>query len=135
MPSKEVARSIHEIIPFLHLAVDSKEIPKGIDRIPPDETTIYFDDTLHAYRSIVQFRGIASHQDGRWRKVSEPAENGGVMRQVVKCAEVDAAKHQSNIQFKRAPILRYLTVIIVLILGEGKNPRAQKLETEGETIV
>ncbi len=57
------------------------------------------------------------------------------MRQVVKGEEFDAAKHQSNIQFKRAPILRYLTVIIVLILGEGKNPRAQKLETEGETIV
>ena len=59
---KEVARSIHKIIPFVHLAVGSKETPKAIDQIPPAETTIYFDDALHAYRSIVRFhRGVASH--------------------------------------------------------------------------
>jgi hypothetical protein len=68
---------------------------------------------------------------GDGRKFSEPAENGGVVERVVKGEEFDATKHQSNIRFKRAPILRYLTAIIVLIF----NPLARKLETEGETIV
>jgi hypothetical protein len=50
---------------------------------------------------------------GYGRRFSEPAENGGVVKQVVKGEEYDATKHQSNIQFKRA-----LTAIIVLIFGE-----------------
>jgi hypothetical protein len=59
---EEVARSIHKIIAFLHLAVDGEGPPKAIDQTTSDETTINFDETLHAYGSIFQVLGdVISH--------------------------------------------------------------------------
>ena len=49
MPSKEVARSIHEKIALFHLAASGEFAPKAIDYTASDEGTGYIDDTPDSY--------------------------------------------------------------------------------------
>jgi hypothetical protein len=79
MSLEEVERSVQKIIAFVHLAVGSEGPPKAIDQTTSDEMSINFDDTPHAYGSIIQVLGDVishrlSHRDEDGRKLSVPAE-------------------------------------------------------------
>jgi hypothetical protein len=76
MLPKEVTRSIHEIISFLHLAPSREFRSKAIEYTPSDERTGYIDDTLNSHiddtpervRSMI-LRDVVGHLYAQYNSV------------------------------------------------------------------